>query len=338
MSLIFIEGFDDGLTAVKWAQVGGVVGTAGGRNGSGLRCPTNNQYFNRFVVASTDEHAIMTIGMAVRFGGTQGAEFLRFQSDAGATSHLDISQDGNNALEVRRGPGGTLLGVTANNTITPGVWRYLEVKATLSDTVGTVDVRLDEVNILSLSGIDTKNGGTKTVFDSFFIYTDFPAFAIDFDDLYVCNGAGSINTGFLGDCAVETLYPSGNGNSSMLAGSDGNSVDNYALVNETGAPNTATYVGSGNPGDKDTYAFGDLTHTTGAVLGVAVRAYAAKSDTGARSISNVVRSGGSDTVLTAQALSTGYNHHSDIVEQNPVGPTAWTVTSVNAAEFGVQVA
>lgn len=336
MSLIFVDGFDDGLTSLKWAQLYG-ISAGNGRTGDALLLASGDTRTSRFVVNSTDEHATFILGFAWKPAGSQNQELVRFISDTSSTYHVCIAQNVNQALYATRGAGGTLLGTTANNVVSLGIWQYVEIKVVLSDTVGEVTIKVDGATVLNLTNIDTKNGGTKTVLEGCYFRVDFPVGNSYFDDLYLCNGAGSVNNDFLGDCSVETIYPNGNGNSSQLVGSDGNSVDNYLLVDEAGAPSTADYVGSGVDGAKDTYAFSNLTQVTGAVKGLAVRSYAAKTDTGARSLSNVIRSGGSDTVKTAQALGTGYDIHSDIVELDPNGSVAWTIASVNAAEFGVQV-
>jgi hypothetical protein len=341
MSLIFIEGFDDGLLSQKWSAFSGLNVGAGGRTGNKCQLSDNSDSVLRRTVAVSDEHATFIVGSAFMVESSyNAANILGFFSDTMVTTHVWLGVNSNNAIVIRRGDG-TVLGTSTSNTLIPGTWSYVEVKMTLGDgTAGSVIVRVNNTIVLNLVGIDTKNGGTKTVLESFgwFASSGPTGTAFDVDDVYCCNGAGTINNDFLGDCSVETLYPSGNGNYSQLLGSDGDSINNYLLVDEPGTPNTTDYVGSAVDGQRDTYAFTDLTHVTGAVKGVAVRAYAAKSDTGGRSLSNVVRSGGTDAVLTAQGLGATYGMVANILEQNPVGPANWTIASVNAAEFGVQVA
>lgn len=345
MTLIFVDGFEDGLQSLgKYANWNPADGGGGiltpGRSGAGsfLRFGGNGVWEVRGVFNTPDEHATVIVGMGYRPLGSQTVPLISLLSDTAATAHVTVTTNANNGLTVKRGnESGTVLGVTSNNILTMGAWQHIEMLVTLSDTVGVVTIKVNGDVVLNLTGADTKNGGTKTVFDGFKFYGGFETYYVDYDDLFVCNGAGALNNSFLGDCSVETLYPSGNGNSSMLVGSDSNSVDNYALVDEAGTPSTADYVSSGINGDKDTYAFGNLVHTTGTIKGLAVRAYAAKMDSGLRSLSNVVRSAGTDTVLTAQSLGLSYVPKTDIVEQDPNGPAAWTIASVNAAEFGVQL-
>lgn len=339
MTLAFIDGFDDSLQSQKWNQFGHAIGAGGtGRTGpKAMLMPTGNQHLSRALVDSADEHATLILGFAIKPAGATSVEMLRFQSDTWATIHVAIALSTNFEFIVRRGSGGTELGRTATNVIGALAWNYVEFKVTLSDTVGAVAIKVNGATVLNLTGLDTKNGGTKTVFEGVAFWDDFMANGIWVDDLYLCNGAGARNNDFLGDCSVETIFPTGNGAHSDFLGSDGNSVDNYQLVDET-PPDATDYVGSGSVAATDTYGYGNLTHTVGSVAGVVVRSYAAKSDTGPRSLSAVVRSGGSDASGSAHVLGTGYTPWHDVFEQNPIGPADWTISSVNAAEFGVTVA
>jgi len=346
VTLLFVDGFDDGLYSQKWTQLGGTQAINPARNGLGLQL-SRDDHFVRYQTPAADEHATFIVGFAwyawsdINFGGgaAPAGMFLALESDSGGTRHIYVTVDLSRRFSVYQG-NGTLLAITDPNIFEWNVWTYLELKANLHDTTGSFSFRKDGDVLLSGTGIDTKNGGTKTVFDSLRL-RGFSGGGSGLgqlvDDLYLLNSAGSLNNDLLGDCTVETLFPSGNGNSSQLVGSDGNSVDNYLLVDEAPNPSSVDYVGSGTNNAKDTYAFTNLVHTTGAVRGIAMRAYAAKSDTGARTLSNVVRTSGVDTVLPAQFLGTGYAIQTDILEQDPNGPTAWTIASVNAAEFGVQV-
>lgn len=342
MSLILMDGFDDGLYGSKWTQVNAQALIAG-RTGNAIVISRDDQYI-RQIVAGADEHATFIVGAAINPHTTNFNQdrIIEFWSDSQSTLHLYVGLNTSRQLYVYRG-NGTQLGITGTNVFDFNSWMYLEFKATLHDTTGSFTLRKDGATLLSGTGVDTKNGGTKTVFDSIKLRgtsgnADSSGAGIYVDDLYLLNGAGSTNNDLLGDVTIETLYPSGNGNYSQFVGSDADSTNNYQLVDEAGSPSTADYVGSPTDGNKDTYAYSNLTHSTGSVYGVAIRSYAAKSDAGAKSISNVVRSGGTDSVQTAQALSTSYGTISNLLEQNPVGATSWTIASVNAAEFGVQAA
>ncbi len=295
-------------------------------------------------VPAAGEHATFICGAAVyRVLATGTVQTLmRFMSDAAVTSHVTLGVTVGGAIEARRGGvGGTLLGTSAAGVLPTGAWHYLEAKVLLSDTVGTVTVRVDGVAVLTLTGLDTKNAGTKTVLDSVTLSVAGASGTSSdqhyWDDVYIANGAGSVNNDFLGDLRVRALLPSGNGNSSQLVGSDSNSTDNYLLVDEA-TPSTADYVGSATLNEKDTYAFGDLPDASGTVLGVQINAYATKTDAAARNLALVTRSAGTDYDGSDVALALSTNAYvSQVRETDPATAVAWTRAGVDAAEFGVKV-
>lgn len=69
--------------------------------------------------------------------------------------------------------------------------------------------------------------------------------------------AGGTQTSWPGAESLVYLFPNGNGDLSQWAGSDGNSTDNYLLVDEV-PPNTTDYVESNTSGQIDEY---ELTAT-----------------------------------------------------------------------------
>lgn len=354
MTLLHIDGFDHYATAdvgsKGWAvpTTAGTIVAAAARTGvGGYRTSVTDQpiYLKRGVAAA-DEHATFTMGFAYRpslipqGGDTRG--ICALQSDAGATNHImcDISNTG--AIRVWRGDivNGTVIGSTAGGVLVAGVFSYIEIKVFLSDTVGTVDVRNNNASVLALTGQDTKNAGTKTVFDTITIgqpaYRSPQTGFSDYDDFYLCNGAGSVNNTFLGDSRVRTLVPNGNGNSSQLLGSDADSVNNYLLVDEA-TPDVADYVGSATDNQKDLYAFSDLTETAGVIRGVQDNAYAAKTDAGARSLALVTRTATIDYDSTDRALGISAAYIRELRELNPNTGLAWTIAEVTAAQWGVKV-
>lgn len=332
MSVIFSDGFDHYTTAIqKWTSGNGTISSTFGRNGNGI---APNTGLNKQVAAS-QEHATMTVGCAIKRGGGSGQVLIVFLSDSGVTTHLTIRVTGTGEIQAFRGTtAGTQLGSTVSaGTIPESVWKYIEVKAVLHDTTGSVEIRVDgnSTPVLSVTNQDTKNGGTKTVFDT--VQLTFAVSSPNFDDVYVTNGAGSVNTGFLGDVKIETLFANGAGTTTGLTPSTGS---NFQTVDET-APNTTDYSGSATNDLYDTYAFGNLATAAGTIFAVNIYAYAAKSDAGAKGGAIMIRSGGTDYEKTDNALATGFQYYNDIVETDPATSTAWTISNVNAAEFGWKV-
>jgi hypothetical protein len=337
MSLRFIDGFDHYATAditEKWtSKTGSPTISAGNGRRSGA---SYRNTFGTYVTKTLDAQATWIIGVAFKIAALPSSAAVGICGvlDAGSQQcDLRIKPDG--TLQITRV--GTVLGTTTF-ALSAGQFYYIEFKVFINDTTGTAEVKVDGSSKLSLTSQDTKNTANATANQ---IYLgDLPSVAsatTDFDDLYVCDGAGSTNNNFLGDCRVDAYLPNGNGNSSQLVGSDGNSTDNYLLVDES-APNDDTdYVESATVANKDTYACANMSHTPSSIFGVQIVANAKKDDAGARSFTMVTRSGVTDFDGATEALSTAYLYYMQVRETDPNTAAAWTKANLDAAEFGPKV-
>lgn len=339
MTLRFADSFDHYASAdllLKWSSTAGTAPTiaAVGRRGtSGLRISGGT---SSSVIKTLDPHATWTIGFALNVSlAPVAASRLVSVFDAG-TEHLRVRLNTDGTMSVLRG-GSTVLSTSASS-LTFGGFSYVEFTFTINDTTGSYDVRVNGVSFTSGTGVDTRNGANATVNQVQLRGADSPGGTWDFEDLYMCDGAGSTNNTFLGDVRVDCYMPNGNGNSSQLTGSDGNSTDNYLLVDEASQNGDTDYVQSATSGQKDTYTFADMAHTPTSIFGTQLNMIAKKDDSGTRSICAVARSGGTDYDGDTQALSTSYADFRQIREVDPATSAAWTRTNLNSAEFGVKVA
>lgn len=340
--LIFYDSFDHYTSPThKWSSVAGspaptIVSTSGRNGTAGFDFSTAGALANKTLPGN---YGTLVCGFAFRRNTTPGSTGVLFRFQESTTVHVDLRVTPLGQLEVTRS--GTLL--ASGTAIIPiNVFTYIELKATIHDTTGAVELRVNGATDASASGVDTRNGGTG-VLNVISIVRSNPG-VTDFwiDDLYVIDDTDSGITGvpnndFLGDVRVQFLAPDGNGNSSQFVGSDADSTDNYLLVDEAASNGDTDYVGSSTVGNKDTYAYGNLTPTTGTVFGVQILPMARKTDAGTRSLATVARLGTTETDGPTQPLSTSYQYLSDIREANPDGD-AWDITDVNGAEFGSKVA
>lgn len=345
MALRFLDSFDHYATAdllQKWSSLGGssqTIQAASGRRGGG--CLRLTGAISSSVAKTLDNQATWVVGFALNVSalpsvGT-GRQLVTLIDNA--TTHVVLRLNNDGTLSVLRS---TTVLATSVAVLAAGGFSYIELKATIDDTVGAYEVRLNGATILAASGVDTRNGGNASANRVELGGNTTPGGNYDYDDLYICDttsaGSPSVNADFLGDVRVDASFPNGNGNSSQFVGSDGNSTDNYLLVDEASQDGDTTYVQSSTVTEKDTYAFGDISHTPVSIFGVQINMIAKKDDAGARSIASVTRSGGADTNGATQALSTSYVDYLQIVEQDPNTAAAWTKTALNAAEFGHVIA
>lgn len=343
MALRWLDSFQHYATAdiaAKYTSTTGTVGivaAVGRRGGSTLRAPNNTSVASS-VTKTIDAQGTWTVGAALKIlRNPAGASAIALIAllDAG-TLQVDLRINGDETLSVTRN--GTVLGTTTAR-FGIGYYQYLELKVVISDTVGTVEVRIDGTSVLSLSSQDTKNTANATA-NQIRVGTGAAATVtttLTWGDLYICDGTGGVNDTFLGDIRVDAFLPSGNGNSSQLAGSDGNSTDNYLLADESTPNGDTDYLSSATIGNKDTYAFSDISYTPTAIVGIQT-VLSAKIDSGARSLAACVRSGGTDYDGATVALTTSYVFYPEIRQVDPATALAWTKTNFNAIEMGSKVA
>lgn len=254
---------------------------------------------------------------------------LRLGSNYGY--HLCITVDENGKVILRRGTNtnGTWLAESNNAPITFNNWHYVEIRATLDDSAGVGQIWVDGVQAINFTG-DTRNGGSDTEWSS--VYHGRWDGIWDFAQIYLASA-----TTPLGPVRPVLLYPSGNGNSSGMTGSDADQVDNYLLVDETTPNDDTDYVAASTEGTKDTYAMGDMPAGTYTIHGVQAVSYARKTDTGTKYIRPVVRTNSTDYVGSSAPLGESYDTHMYIWETNPNTASAWTKSEVDALEAGVEV-
>jgi hypothetical protein len=335
MALRWTESWDDYTSTTafdaKWGagdHNGAPTPASGGRFGRGLVGWTNNGYFGKVL----DAQPTWVVGMALKLAGSPGGDSALIALYDSGTLQCDLRINSSRRLLLTRN--GTTLG-TGTTVLPIGAWVYIEMKYTIDNSSGVASCRINGVSELNLTSQDTQTTANATA-DMFRFFGGVLSFTVDVDDIYACDGTGGVNDNYLGDVRIEAIYPSGNGNSSQLVGSDANSTDNYLLVDETDPNGDTDYVESSNVGDKDTYAFGNLASTSGTVYGVHIQPYARKTDAGTRKIVSVARLSGTETDSADKVLSTSYQYLTDCRDTKP-GGGSWSISDVNNSEFGVKI-
>jgi hypothetical protein len=303
--------------------------------GPGLRfsdkaaCWNNGSALKNFTANAT---ALVAVAGAISLGTATTQWQMAFFGDSGATQHITVMFDGSGHLQVRRGTSSGTVLATGTTVIPAETWFHVQVEVTINDSTGTVKVRLNGATSLEIDFTgDTKNAGTATTIDRWSITTS-TAYLVD--DVAIFTGTGD----WPGDCRVYCLLPSGNGTTSQGVGSDGNSTDNYLLVDER-PDNTSDYVAITTDDNLDLVTLADLPAGVTAIQGVQTVVVAAKSDAGSKGVKIVRRSGATNFVeASSHALSTSYQGWSVIDQNDPATTLAWTASNVNALEIGFQAA
>lgn len=341
MGTVALDGYETGVVLQTGLTVSGTPTVGTGRDGIGvaLRCGSSGDYYVHTIAPTTDEiyfHTATTVQPNSFNRFDNGADVFRIYTDGGTINHLSLNFDSTGRLLLRRGAtSGTIIATSTLNFPAALAWHSFQVKVIVHDTTGVCVVKVDGVEWINFTG-DTRNGGTSTRPDRIHLGAGNPGNQF-VDDFLVNDTAGSVNNSWTGEVSIVGLRANGDGGSSQLVGSDGNSVQNYLQVDEY--PLTTTdYNGSPTVGQLDTYAMTNVGKT-GTVLAVREFAYAAKSDAGASSFKHVMRNAGGTMVKGAAIpLSTSYLcYPGPVWETDPAG-AAWTVANVDALELGFEVA
>jgi hypothetical protein len=298
---------------------------------SGYSIKFTSQY-NAITLPNLTTNATLVVGFAFKPYpiAYYDHEFLTFYDGATRGINLRLIQ-ATRRLAVYRGD--TLLG-TSVDALTVSLWYYIELKVVCNDTTGSYEVRVNGVNVLSATGVDTKEGTNNyhTTFKISGKYGENPSF----DDLYCLDGSGAINNDFLGIRQVLATYPNAAGDVANWTPSAG---DNYACVDENPTTDDTDYVQTSASGNLDLYNFTDLVGTdiVGTLNGIQINMMVRNTGGGSLSVHQPSKLAGVQSDGTAAAVADAtYAVKTRIMETDP-SAAAWTVTNLNSAQFGVKV-
>lgn len=340
MALLFIDGFDSYATAdmsKKWNSVSASVtigASSGRRSGGAFVAPMNG---TGFVTKTVSAGASFVMGAAISVAALPTGAQIFSLFDAG-TTQCDLKLNADGTFTVSRN-GTALTSGTSTLAISINTFYYVEWKVTIADSIsaGSCKVRVNGVDIITVAtSQDTKNTSNASANQvRIGSVNNTSSSNLTVDDFYVCDSTGSTNNDFLGDCRIDTIYPTSDGNYSQFTCSTGST--HYALVDET-APNTSDYNDGVTVGDRDSYGMGNLSALASqTVYGVQVNAAILKDDAGSKSAATFVRSSSTNGDGASTALGTSQVYVSQVFETDPNGSIAWTESSVNAMEAGVKV-
>ncbi len=241
----------------------------------------------------------------------------------------------NSQLEIYRG--NTILlgsgGVIANDTWYHVEWRYL---TSGSIPASTNIVRLDGSEVIDLAVTTNTSAFQDGILTTIEIQGADLADRY-WDNFYFLSLTGIANTGFIGPCFIETIYPTGDGATKNFTGSDGDQTNNYIQVDEQFPDDDTTYNQSSTSGDIDVYKFGNPTGNVGSIRGISLISRARKTSTSLGLWRNVARVSGTNYEQGLNPLHTTYDYFFDVLNVNPDTSGAWTTTHFSENSFGVKL-
>lgn len=340
MALLLIEGFDHisaaQLAAKGWVEANGVssamnTGRLAGQ-ALGLNSGNANPRLATKTLPSTYSEVFCGVAVKTVTAARTGQNVISLINGGTIVVQVRLLTVGPNTVWAVYNSAATLLAQGTSNYLNNN-WVYLELRVVVSATVGVVELRVNGVSEVTATGLNTGSTNIASIrLASFSTNAD----RIDFDDIYVLDtsGAAPRNT-FLGDCRVDTIRPSTNGNSAQwtpLSSTLASNVDDGSSYDSD-----TTYNSTSGVGNKDTFDMAALASSSGTCYGVQSNLVVRKDDVAAHTVCAVTRQGGTDyDGATGAALTTSYVIQSELYQQDPTG-TNWTLATVNADEFGYKM-
>lgn len=235
---------------------------------------------------------------------------------------------------------GTVVETTSGTPLTPGTWHWVEIKFISGSgaTNGAIVVRVDGVQVLNQTAIDTRpNGVSQTVGVVKLSGPRAGTADVRIDDIFIMDTTGSAFNNFMDDRRIQTLLPTADSATVNWTASAGNNID--CVDDALGAANDDTdYISSVTAGQESRFVMASLPVSPLSVDAVTVRFKAKKTDAGARTMRGLVNSNSMEAVGTTVALQTEYVWKSGgPMLTNPDGGGSWTESTVNALQAGVEV-
>jgi hypothetical protein len=296
-----------------------------GSNGGGLRVGaySNGRNLVKTLPLGSQATRCFSVWFNPGSGNTQtGTPIIAF-FDVGS-EQLSVRLDGSAHIIVSRN-GNTL--ATSTNTVSSNTWYHLQFKATIHNTTGAYEVKVNNTStnwIPAATNQNTRGTGTNNTANQ------------------VAIGSGSswtftqvaIADDFTGQVQGVFLRGAGPGNVNQWAA---NSGDNRGAVADRVPDDDASFISSTTSGNVDLYVMEKLPSAgTPTILGVQHVIYA-KQDAGVqRTLRPKTRAAGTTRSGTSVNTGASYTYITEAVSVDPETGVAWTRTSLDATEFGVE--
>ena len=335
MAMIFIDGFDHygiagNLTEGVYAQaVSCTFNTSNPRTGSTAISVSATGVLRRVLGGPKT-----TVGLAgaYYYGALPGANdshrMMRF-NDAGNSEQISIVLQSTGVIAVKRGTHlGTLIGQTLSPVITAETYNHVEVMVFFSNTVGTVEIRVNGVTVLSLTGVDTVNTGNVECSQ---VLLGTGALSVLIDDVFCYDDTGSFNNTFIGDRRVLTLFP--DADTIQADWTVVGSANGFDAINQANPDGDTSYISAGVPdsnGVVSEFGMENLPAGVSAISGVVLVNMSRKTEAGIANVQMSVISGASETAGTDQPMTEIYTYRQDVFEVDPASAAPFTPSEVDA--------
>ena len=361
MALLHIDGFDhygldeNNMTDGMYLEVDSqstsyfTLSTANPRTGTyNLRRGTGFNGTHVVRTALGGEKTTAGQGVAVYFSqlpAFNNTYVLYDFRDAANAPQISVVIQSTGAISIVRGNNfaGDYIYTTPTPVVVAEAYQHIETWVTIDDAAGAVELRVNGVTVVSLTGVNTAatlnietsqvallGGSQKTGLNVDFGVTT------DFDDYFIADDTGAYNNDFIGDRRVLTLFPNADTATEQWIPSTGS--DSYAMINEADPDDETSYIlcGPNDVGDQSQFELEDLPAEVSAVSGIMVVDRSRKTDAGPGNINTTVVSGASTAVTADHVMTEAYTYRKNVIEQDPGTSLPFTPTEVNNLKLKIE--
>jgi hypothetical protein len=256
--------------------------------------------------------------------------------DTANGKNLSIVIQSTGIITAKRGSiqAGTDVGSTAVPAVVANAWNHIEIKAVAGNsTAGAVEVRVNEVTVLNLTGIDTV--ATSNVEFSQVAWGEFSSSSSSLnwylDDIFAWDTA-TVGTNdvvdFIGDKKVFTAFPTSDTAEADFLKSTG--TVGYQLIDEA-TPDDADYIYSATDTNVSEFGLTDLPGNAAEVIAVIAVPRLLKTDAGTVFHSADIVTNGDATAAAAIPATTEATYWQFVHTKNPDTGVPWTPAEFNSS-------
>lgn len=214
-----------------------------------------------------------------------------------------------------------------------GAYQHFEHYLKVDNSTGAYELRVDEVTVLNLTGIDTDFGGgevSQVLIGREGKVSPAGAFVVDMADCYVndTDSDGSACDTFVGDCKSGLLMVDADTAQADFALSTG--VSGYPLLNET-PPDDADYISTASTAAESDFGIANGPANLSEILTVRPFNRAWKDDAGTCTIAPSMISNSVKATVSDQPITTAPAYYDSNVPLNPDTGVPWTPSDLNSA-------
>lgn len=225
-------------------------------------------------------------------------------------------------------------------------WYRFEFKVTVDPSAGTYELKVNGTTAVSGTGANTAQQGVADA-DQFVFSLDNGLRTMRLDHVVIADDTGASVNDFFGETLVAGRLPNADGDDLDWTPSSGSA--HYSLVNEAMPDSNVLTTLDPQRVTSDTVSDVDRWHVenlasvgvpSGAsILGVQVETCARMEASGSRTLRAAFKDTGGSTAEGDDFVvdTTAFGVTLQVWETNPATASSWTVTSVDAGQFGVKV-